>query len=156
MGRAHDTRRCAKRTCCLSGKRRFAACSGRNSTVSLHIYSSIQVFFLSFVSRPVDSTRRDQHFFLSRNTPGGAFCPILVLENAPGTLKTPWGRYFRIVLWNAPGGVYSVLYGGTTQARQTSQIRPEKSLRRLSRKKLFHTYSMTLPKCIGGVTNNPM
>ena len=31
VGRAHDTRRCSKRTCCRSGKGRFAACSGWNS-----------------------------------------------------------------------------------------------------------------------------
>ena len=67
-------------------------------------------FFFLLVSRPVDSTRPDQHFFLSGNG-GDAFCPILVLKNAPGTLQTPRGRYFEIILWNAPGGVYSVLYG---------------------------------------------
>ena len=111
MGRAHDTRRCAKRICCRSGNGGFAACSGRKSTgtfFSLHIYSSIQAFFFTFVSRPVDSTRPDQHFFLSGNG-GDAFCPIIVLKNAPGTLQTPRGRYFGIILWNAPGGVYSVL-----------------------------------------------
>ena len=61
MGRAHDALRCSKRTCCRSGKGRFAAGSGQNSTgifFSLHIYSSIQVvFYFFFVSRPVDSTR---------------------------------------------------------------------------------------------------
>ena len=88
MGRAHGTRRCVKRICCRSGNGGFAACSGRKSTgtfFSLHIYSSIQAFFFTFVSRPVDSTRPDQHFFLSGNG-GDAFCPILVLKNAPGAL----------------------------------------------------------------------
>ena len=49
-------------------------------------------------------------FFLSGNAPGGTFCPIFVLKNAPGTLQTPRGHYFGIVLWNTQGGVYSVLY----------------------------------------------
>ena len=114
MGQAHDAGRCAKRTCCRIGKGRFAACSGRNSTgifFSLHICSSIQAFLSTSVSRPMDSTRPDHHFFLSGNAPGGVFCPIFVMENAPDTLQTPQGRYFGIVLWNAPGGVYSVLYG---------------------------------------------
>ena len=57
----------------------------------------IKFFFLLFVSRPLDSTRPDQYFFLSGNAPGGAFCPIFVLKNAPGTLQTPPGRYFGIV-----------------------------------------------------------
>ena len=99
VGRAHDSRRCAIRTCYRSGEGRFAACSGRNSTgifFSLHIYSSIQVFFNTFVSRPVDSTRPDQHFFSFC-----AFCPIFVLKNAPGALsrncfmKRPGGRLLR-------------------------------------------------------------
>ena len=54
------------------------------------------------------------NFFDSGNAPGGAFCLIFVLKNAPGTLQTPRGRYFRIVLWSAPGGVHSVLYGNTS------------------------------------------
>ena len=44
------------------------------------------------------------NFSLSGNAPGGAFCPIFVLKNAPGAL-------FQNCLWSAPGGVYSVLYG---------------------------------------------
>ena len=64
----------------------------------------LKLFFLD-LSRPVDSTRRpDQLFFSLWKRPGGAFCPIFVLKNAPE-------HYFGIVLWNAPGGVYSVLYG---------------------------------------------
>ena len=103
MGRAHDTKRCAKGTsCCRSGKGRFAACSGWNSTgifFSRHIYSSIQ----ACVSTSGLYTTRHFSFFLE--TPRGApSALIFFLKNAPG-------RYFVIVLWNAPGGDYSVLYG---------------------------------------------
>ena len=52
VGRAHDTIRCLKRTCCRSGKGRFAACNGRNSAgvfFSLHIYSPIQVGFFKLL-----------------------------------------------------------------------------------------------------------
>ena len=108
MGRAHDTRRCVKRTCCRSGKGRFAACSGRNSTgiffFSSYLFISSSFFFTFCVSTSGLNTIT---FFISVNAPGGALCPIFVLKNAPGTLQTPRGRYFGIVLWNAPGGVYS-------------------------------------------------
>ena len=60
MGRAHDTRRCSKRTCCRSRKGRFAACSGRNSTgFSLYMYSSIQVviFYFSVSTSGLNTTR---------------------------------------------------------------------------------------------------
>ena len=114
VGRVHDARRCAKRTCYRSGKERFAACRGRNSRgilLSLHTYSSIQVFVFTFVSRPVDSTRPNQHFFLSGNAPEGAFCPIFVLKNASGTLQTYPGALFRKCFTECSGGVYSILYG---------------------------------------------
>ena len=62
VGQAHDTRRCSKRTCCRSGKGRFAACSGRNSTgifFSLRMYSLTQVVFFYFcVSTSVLNTSR--------------------------------------------------------------------------------------------------
>ena len=77
---------------------------------SSYLFISSSLFFFTFVSRPVDSTRPDQHFFLSGNASGGASSPNFVLKNAPDTLQTPRGRYFGIVLWNAPGGVSSVLY----------------------------------------------
>ena len=119
MGRAHDTRRCAKRTCCLiSRKGRFAACSRRNSTDTFILFIFIHQFklFFSLVSRPLDSTRPDQQYFLPGNAPGGAFCPNFVLKNTRLRCKRPaQGRYyFGIVLWNAPGGVYSVLKVCTT------------------------------------------
>ena len=78
VGRAHDTKRCAKRTCCQSGKGRFAACNGRNCRgifVSLRIYSSIQVFFLLLCLDQWTQPYQANIFFLSGNAPGGAFCP---------------------------------------------------------------------------------
>ena len=115
VGRAHDTRRCAKKTCCQSRKERFAACSGRNSTgiffFSSYLFINSSFFFFTFVSQPVGSTPNQYFFSFSGNAPGRAFCPTFVLKNAPGTLQTPRGRHFGITLWNAPGGVYSILYG---------------------------------------------
>ena len=93
VGRAHDTRRCAKRTCCRSVKGRFAACSGRNST---------DIFFLL--------DQWTQHvqtniFFVFENAPEGAFCLIFVLKNAPGTLQAPRRRYFGTdFIMERPGG----------------------------------------------------
>ena len=87
MGRAHDTRRCAERTCCPSGKGRFATCSGRNRTgifFPLFIYSSIQAFFFAFVSRPVDSTRPDQQCFSFWKRPGGRLLPYFCSKKRPG------------------------------------------------------------------------
>ena len=116
MGRAHGTRRCAKRIYCRSGNGGFAACSGRKSTgtffslYALYLFINSSFFFLLLC---LDQwTQHDQtNIFFFLETGGGAFCPILVLKNAPGTLQTPRGRYFGIILWDAPGGVYSVLYG---------------------------------------------
>ena len=44
-------------------------------------------------------------FFPFWKRPGGRLLPYFCSE------KTPRGRYFGIVFWNAPGGVFSVLYG---------------------------------------------
>ena len=86
---------------------------GGTARVSLFLFIFIHLFklFFTFVSRPVNSTRPGQHFL---SAPGGASCPIFVLKNALGTLQTPRGRYFGIVLSYASGGVYSVLYGMLT------------------------------------------
>ena len=99
MKRAHDTRS-AKRTCCQSGKGRFAACRGRNSTGIFFLFIFIQqfkyLFILTFVSRPVDST-------ISENVPGGGdLLPYFCYENAPGAV-------FRNCFMVRP--VYSVPYG---------------------------------------------
>ena len=106
LWRAHDTRRCAKRTCCRSGKGSFAACSGRNSTGIFFLFIFIHQFKLLFllVSRLVDPTRPDLHFFPFWKRTRGCLLPYFCSENARG-------RYFGIVLWNASEGVYSVLYG---------------------------------------------
>ena len=114
MGRAHGTRRCAKRICCRSGNGGFAACSGRKSTgtfFSLHIFSSIQAFFFYFcVSTSGLNTTRPTFFSFWKR--GGRLLPYSCSEKRPGYVaKTPRGRYFGIILWNATGGVYSVLYG---------------------------------------------
>ena len=101
VGRAHDTRRCAKRTCCRSGKGRFAACSGRNSTgifFSLHIYSSLSIlaFLLLFVSRTsgLNTTRPTISFW---KRAGGRLLPYFCCENAPGAL-------LRNYVMERPGG----------------------------------------------------
>ena len=96
VGRAHDTRRCAKRICCRSGKGRFVACSGRNSTgifLNLHIYSSIQALKKNFCL----------FFFFFWKHPWGPLLPysIFFLKNAPGALfrncfmERPRGRLLR-------------------------------------------------------------
>ena len=79
--------------------------------IFIHQFKSF-FFYFCISSRP-------KFLFISANAPGGAFCPAFVLKNAPGTLKTPGGRYFGIVSWNAPGGVYSVLYGIVLATEQT-------------------------------------
>ena len=53
----------------------------------------VNLFFIIFINQ-------FKPFFFSIN-----------LKNAPGKLQTPRGRHFGTVLWNAPGGVYSVFYG---------------------------------------------
>ena len=67
----------------------------------------------TFVSRPVDLTRPDQHFFPYWKRPGGAFCPIFAFKNVPEAL-------FQNILRNAPGGVYSVLYGIAFATQETT------------------------------------
>ena len=109
MGRAHGTKRCAKRICCRSEKGHFAACSGRSRTgifFSLHIYSSIRFFFYDCLDQ---WTQHDQTniFFLSRNTTGGAFSPILARCKRPGGAiselfhGTPRGAFtpFSTICW---------------------------------------------------------
>ena len=62
-----------------------------------------KLFFFFCVSTSELNTTRPTIFFFLETPRGGAFCSIFVLKNAPGTLQTPRGRYFGIVLWNAPG-----------------------------------------------------
>ena len=65
---------------------------------SLHIYSSIEAFFLRLCLN--QWTQHDQtNNFLFLETPQGlgGFCPIFVLKNAPGAL-------FRSYFMERPGG----------------------------------------------------
>ena len=56
----------------------------------------------------------------------------------------------RIILTTSHWGKHK---GRKYHPRHRSHKRPEKKLRRRTRKGLLHTYSMILPKCIGEVTN---
>ena len=117
MGQAHDTRRCAKRTCCRSGKGRFAACSGRNSRgfffLSIFIHQFKLYILFTFMSRLVDSKRPDQHFFNFWKRPGGRLLPYFCSQKRPRVANAP-GALFRNFFWYAPRGGYSVPYGNTT------------------------------------------
>ena len=70
--------------------------------IFFHIYSSIQVCFFTFVSRLVNSTRPDQHFFYFWKRPGGGcLLPYFRSEKRPGGavsvlfMERPWGRLLR-------------------------------------------------------------
>ena len=106
MGRVHDTRRCAKRTCCRSGKGRFAACSERNSTgifFSLHIYSSIQALKKTFLY--LDQwTQYDQTIFFSLwKCLRGRLLPYFCSEKRPGYVVNAPGALFRNCFMIGPG-----------------------------------------------------
>ena len=81
----------------------------------LYIYSSIQAFFFTFVSRPVDSTRPDQHFFLSGNG-GGRLLPYSCSEKRPGYVANAPGALFRNYFMGRSGGrlLRSLRYAHTT------------------------------------------
>ena len=99
MGRAHDTRRCAKRTCCRSGKRRFAACSGRNSTGIL----SIQAFYSTCVSTSGLITTRPAFFYFWKR-PGGRLLPYFCSEKRPGYVANARGTLFQNCFVECPRG----------------------------------------------------
>ena len=74
VGRAHETRRCAKWACCRSGKGRFAACSGRNSMSIFFLFIFIHQFKLFFfffcVSNSGLNTIRPTIFFFLETSRG--------------------------------------------------------------------------------------
>ena len=71
-----------------------------------------KLFFFNFsVSTSELNTTRPTFFFFLE-TPRGAPSALFLFW------KTPRERYFGIVLWNAPGGVYSVLDGSGYRKRE--------------------------------------
>ena len=118
MGRAHGTRRCAKRICCRSGNGGFAACSGRKSTgtfFSLHIYSSIQAFFFNFcVSTSGLNTTRPTLFSFWEW--GGRLLPYSCSEKRPGYVANAPGALFWNYFMERSGGrlLRSLRYVHTT------------------------------------------
>ena len=98
MGRAHGTRRCAKRICCRSGNGGFAACSGRKSTffffLSSYLFINSSFFFYFCVSASGLNTTRPTFFSFWKR--GGRLPPYSCSEKRPGYVANAPGA----LLWN--------------------------------------------------------